>query len=171
MNDTRQAIVAWAQWAHANSAHFNYTEGPLRMSAIGVYPPQFPIWADCSAFVTWCYWIAGADDPNGLGYNHQGYTGTLLSHGSHIIVPVPGDVVVYGDTPGVHTALVVWAQGPDILTVSHGQQGDPSFVWVNKPVHAPQAGHPIDGRQPQTFLRFATGGTPRFPAPQPAPVI
>jgi len=71
MNDTRQAIVQWAQWAHANSAHFNYTEGPLRMSAIGVYPPQFPINADCSAFVTWCYWIAGADDPNGLGYNHQ----------------------------------------------------------------------------------------------------
>ena len=84
MNDTRQAIVAWAQWAHQNAQHFNYTEGPLRMSAIGVYPPQFPINADCSAFVTWCYWIAGADDPNGLGYNHTGYTGTLLSHGLEI---------------------------------------------------------------------------------------
>jgi len=98
MNDTRQAIVAWAQWAHANSAHFNYTEGPLRMSAIGVFPPQFPINADCSAFVTWCYWIAGADDPNGLGYNHTGYTGTLLTHGLEIPLAQvqPGDVVVYG---------------------------------------------------------------------------
>jgi len=177
MQDCRQAIVQWAEWGVANHAHFNYTEGPQRMSALGVYPPKFPIFADCSAGVTLWYWLAGAPDPNGgTAYNgttfgREGYTGTLLSHGSHIIAPVPGDVVVYGDTPGVHTALVVWAQGPDILTVSHGQQGDPSFVWVNKPVHAPQAGHPIDGRTPQTFLRFDTGGTPRFPAPQPAPVI
>ena len=177
MQDCRQAIVQWAEWGVANHAHFNYTEGPQRMSALGVYPPKFPIFADCSAGVTLWYWLAGAPDPNGgTAYNgttfgREGYTGTLLSHGSHIIAPVPGDVVVYGDTPGVHTALVVWAQGPDILTVSHGQQGDPSFVWVNKPVHAPQAGHPIDGRKPQTFLRFATGGTPRFPTTHLEPVI
>ena len=155
MNDTRQAIVAWAQWAHANSAHFNYTEGPLRMSAIGVFPPKFPINADCSAFVTWCYWIAGADDPNGLGYNHTGYTGTLLTHGLEIPLAQvqPGDVVVYGPSTGWHTSLIVQA-GPDPLTISHGQQGDPSLVHVSQ-----------DGRQPQRYLRFHTGiaGTPRTP--------
>ena len=155
MNNTRQAIVQWAQWAHQNAQHFNYTEGPQRMSAIGVYPPQFPIWADCSAFVTWCYWIAGADDPNGLGYNHQGYTGTLLSHGLEIPLAQvqPGDVIVYGPSTGWHTALIVQA-GPDPLTISHGQQGDPSLVHVSQ-----------DGRQPQRYLRFHTGitGTPRTP--------
>lgn len=178
MQDCRQAIVQWAEWAVANKAHFNYTEGPTRMSALGIFPPKFPINADCSAAVTLYYWLAGvALDPNGgtawVGnqFNRQGYTGTLLNHGQHILAPVPGDLVVYGAVPGVHTAVVVWAQGPDILTVSHGQQGDPSFVWVNKPVHVPQAGHPIDGRKPQTYLRFATGGTPRFPDLHPAPVI
>jgi hypothetical protein len=148
MPDARQAIVEWAQWAHANNAHFNYTEGPERMSAIGVWPPKFPIFADCSAFVTWCYWIAGAPDPNGLGYNHEGYTGTLL-HGLEIPRDQvqPGDVVVYGPGTGAHTALIIQG-GADPLTISHGQQGDPSLVHVSQ-----------DGRQPQRFLRFKTEGS------------
>lgn len=181
MQDCRQAIVQWAEWSVANHAHFNYTEGPQRMSALGVYPPKFPIFADCSAGVTLWYWLAGvALDPNGgtawkgNQFGRQGYTGTLLAHGAHIPAGsvVPGDVVVYGDTPGVHTALVVWAQGPDILTVSHGQQGDPSFVWVNKPVNVKRnKSYAVDGRKPQTFLRFPTGGTPRFPSTHPEPVI
>ena len=165
MTDARQAIVQWAQWAHANAAHFNYTEGPNRMSAIGVYPPSLPIYADCSAFVTWCYWVAGADDPNGLGYNHQGYTGTLLSHGLEIPLAQvqPGDVIVYGPGTGWHTALVVQA-GHDPLTISHGQQGDPSLVHVSQ-----------DGRTPQRYLRFHTGcknvRTPQAHAPQVVPQV
>ena len=158
MSDTRNAIVEWAKWAHDNKAHFNYTEGPERMSAIGVYPPKFPINADCSAFVTWCYWIAGAPDPNGLHYDHEGYTGTLL-HGLEIPRDQvqPGDVIVYGPGTGWHTALVIEA-GADPLTISHGQQGDPSLVRVSQ-----------DGRQPQRYLRFKTEGTPRYPDTKPAP--
>jgi len=156
MSDTRNAIVEWAKWAHDNKAHFNYTEGPERMSAIGVYLPKFPINADCSAFVTWCYWIAGAPDPNGLHYNHEGYTGTLL-HGLEIPRDQvqPGDVIVYGPGTGWHTALVIEA-GADPLTISHGQQGDPSLVRVSQ-----------DGRQPQRYLRFKTEGTPRYPDTKP----
>lgn len=146
MIDAREAIVDWAKWAHVNNAHFNYTEGPQRMGGIGVWPPKFPFFADCSAFVTWCYWIAGAADPNGLNYDHQGYTGTLLSHGLEIPLAQvqPGDVVVYGPGTGWHTALVVIA-GADPVTISHGQQGDPSVVKVSQ-----------DGRQPQRYLRFNT---------------
>ena len=162
--DVRGNIVAWAKWGVNNHAHFNYTEGAKRMSNLGVYPPAFPMFNDCSAFVTWCYWIAGAGDPNGGSaykgtyMGRMGYTGTLLTHGTHIAanIAVPGDVVVYGEYPGQHTALIVQAQGLDILTVSHGQQGDPSYCWINKPTHLPAQGFGRDGRTPQTFLRFNT---------------
>jgi len=43
--------------------------------------------------------------------------------------------------------------GEDPLTISHGQQGDPSYVRVSQ-----------DGRQPQRYLRFKTEGTLRSPA-------
>jgi len=153
MANCKPAIVEWAKWAVANKAHFNYTEGAQRMTAIGVFPPKFPMFADCSAFVTWCYWVAGAPDPNGLGYNHEGYTGTLLGHGTEIPLQLvePGDVIVYGPSTGWHTALCI-SGGPDPLTISHGQQGDPSIVKVSQ-----------DGRQPQRYLRFSTEGTLRTP--------
>ena len=158
MADTRQAIVAWAKYFADNKAThpFTYSEGPERMSAIGVFPPKFPITCDCSAFVTLCYWLAGAEDPNGQGYDHEGYTGTLLSHGlvlSSVALVQAGDVIVYGPNEGWHTAIVV-ESGSDPLTVSMGQQGDPSYVRVSQ-----------DGRQPQRYLRFHTGiaGNPRLP--------
>lgn len=161
MANCKPAIVEWAKWAVASKAHFNYTEGAQRMTAIGVFPPKFPIFADCSAFVTWCYWVAGAPDPNGLGYNHEGYTGTLLGHGTEIPLQLvePGDVIVYGPGTGWHTALVIEA-GHDPVTISHGQQGDPSIVKVSQ-----------DGRQPQRYLRFSTEGTLRTPAELDKPVV
>ena len=156
MTDVRQQIVAWAQWGVTNRAGFTYTEGPQRMS--GVHQPGvIPCYCDCSAFVTYCYSWAGAPDPNGLGYSGQGYTGTLLGHGTQIPVSdvVPGDVVVYGPGTGVHTALIV-QNGLDPLTVSMGQQGDPSSVHVSQ-----------DNRQPVRYLRFST--TAVTPGPPPAP--
>lgn len=115
------------------------------MSGIGK-PGVLPVNADCSAFVTLCYNWAGAADPNGMGYNHTGYTGTLLSHGTKIALNQvqPGDVIVYGPGTGWHTALVIEG-GPNPLTISHGQQGDPSYCHVSQ-----------DGRLPQTYLRFNT---------------
>jgi peptidoglycan hydrolase-like protein with peptidoglycan-binding domain len=128
-----------------------------RMEGIG--HPGVPCHADCSAFVTLCYNWAGAPDPNSNGYNGQGYTGTLLAHGTPITKDqaVGGDVIVYGPGTGWHTALIVEA-GADPLTVSHGQQGDPSYVRVSQ-----------DGRQPQRFLRFSTDSSGGAPAPVPAP--
>ena len=147
MADARQAIVDWAKWAVANHEHFIYTEGAERMDAIGVWPIKLPITTDCSGFVTLCYWLAGVtQDPNGQGYDHEGYTGTLLGHGTVIPLTgvVPGDVIVYGPGTGEHTALVIEG-GADPLTISMGQQGDPSIVRVSQ-----------DGRQPQRYLRFST---------------
>lgn len=170
MTDVRQNIVAWAKWAVANRTHFNYSEGAHRMDSIG-HAGTLPVTADCSAFVTMCYNWAGAPDPNGNHYNHEGYTGTLLAHGHKITVSQvqAGDVIVYGPGTGWHTAIIVEA-GTDPLTISHGQQGDPSYCRVSQ-----------DGRHPQTYLRFDTIAvnpihTPPQPpqapvsAPKPAPV-
>ena len=147
MTDVRDNIVAWAKWAAAHHDKFNYTQGPLRMTGIGK-PGVLPVNADCSSFVTLCYNWAGASDPNGMGYNHTGYTGTLLSHGKKIALKdvLPGDVIVYGGGTGEHTALIVGYHGGDNpVTISHGQQGDPSYCHVKQ-----------DGRKPQTYLRFNT---------------
>ena len=148
MTDVRNDIISWAKW-FADNKHthpFNYSEGPERMAAIGEWPVKYPVTCDCSAFVTLCYWLAGAADPNGQGYDHEGYTGTLLSHGHEIVFGnnAAGDVIVYGPGTGWHTAIIVEA-GPDPLTVSMGEQGDPSYVRVSQ-----------DGRLPQRILRFNT---------------
>ena len=117
------------------------------MSAIG-RRGVLPIVADCSAAVTLWYNFAGAPDPNGLGYDREGYTGTLLASGNGRLVSRalarPGDIVVYGPGTGWHTALIV-AAGDNPMTVSMGRPGDPSFVTVDE-----------DGREPQRFLTFAT---------------
>jgi len=158
MTDARYDIVQNGKWFLANKAHFNYTEGAGRMAYEHLSKPVWPVNTDCSGFFTLCYYSAGANDPNGANYAGWGYTGTLLQHGIHVPAAqaMPGDAVVYGPGTGEHVALVVSNTNGDILTISHGQQGDPSYTWVNHPVHTAQQGYGVDGRQPQTFLRFNT---------------
>ena len=167
MRDTRNAIVAWALWLEQHHNRATYSEGPGRyfnLNRRGI----LPFIGDCSATLRDYYNWAGAPDPYKLGYGDpEGYTGTELAAGTHIPLlrqnalearideVLPGDAVVYGPGTGWHTALVVLTRGLDILTVSMGEQGDPNFVWVNRPV-GPSLGLPADGRLPQTYLRFPT---------------
>ena len=167
MKDAKYAVVAWALNLHAHNGVCTYSEGPNRYANLnrrGV----LPFVGDCSSTLRDYFNWAGAPDPYKLGYNvPEGYTGTELSAGTHIEPLVrngrgvlveevrPGDAVVYGPGTGWHTALVVMVRGTDILTVSMGRQGDPSFVWVNPPA-GPSLGYGVDGREPQTFLRFDT---------------
>jgi CHAP domain len=192
MTDSRPILVSWAtysagkfdEWKAKGSnleAPFIYSEGSDRMSAIGIWPIKWPVHADCSAFVTWLHFLSGCPDPNGLNYNHEGYTGTLLNHNQHVAlfkknaqgVEVeqiqPGDLVVYGPGEGEHVAIIVEVNGPDILTVSHGGPTgqSPTFCWVNAPKHGNPHNYPVDGRQPQTFLRTVTTQV-RAPHPVPA---
>ncbi len=165
--DARARIVKIARWAVANHSRFTYSEGADRMADVHK-PFAAKITCDCSAFVTYCYAWAGAPDPNGLAFNGEGYTGTLLSHNEHIALfkqnaqhvnieqVLPGDLIVYGPGTGEHVAIVVQAT-TDSLTVSHGKPGDPSFVKVSQ-----------DGREPQTYLRCNTTQV-RPPAPFPVP--
>ena len=155
MADVRKLIVHWAEALLADKAHFRYAEvRPIPLHN----PPKLPVVTDCSGFVTICFYLAGANDPNRMNYCGAGYTGTLLDHGLKLSrkAVIAGDVVVYGAYPGEHTALVVEVRpNGDILTISHGQQGDPSFVWCGKP-KGKALGHPADTRTPVEYLRFPT---------------
>lgn len=122
MSDVRQAIVAAARWGIRNEPRIHYGEvRPIPLAR------RLPITTDCSGFVTLCYFLAGAPDPNGREYDGEGWTGTLLRHMAHIEEPRAGDVVVFGAYPGHHAALVL-APGDDPLLASHGQERGPVEV-------------------------------------------
>lgn len=122
----RAAIVATARWGIANEPQIHYSESPdTRLAALDT-PRTLPLATDCSAWVTLCYRWAGGPDPNGLGFNGQGYTGAMLGACSRITQSTaqPGDLVVWGPTPGHHVALVL-EPGADPLLCSHGEERGP----------------------------------------------
>lgn len=142
--DVRPQIVEWAKYLVSIKNHFLYEQ--IRPMPLSI--DKWPIKTDCSGFATLVYRLAGAPDPNGpkYHYNGRGYTGTLLANGKKITREQarPGDMIVYGPGTGWHVAVIVEA-GANPLTVSMGQNGDPSYVHVNE-----------DGRTPQTYLTFST---------------
>lgn len=88
---------------------------------------------DCSEAVTLICKLAGLEDPNGLGYNGDGYTGTLLNHLPHYYDPASayvGALVVFGGGTGHHVAMVR-ERGNDPLLWSHGQESDPRTIRLS----------------------------------------
>ena len=120
----RQKIVTAARWGIANEPRIHY--GEVRPIPLG---RTLPLTTDCSGFVTVCYYLAGAPDPNGRGYDGSGYTGTMLGH----LPPIGaadarrGDLVVWGAYPGRHVALVL-EPGEDPLLCSHGRERGPLAI-------------------------------------------
>jgi cell wall-associated NlpC family hydrolase len=120
----RDGIVAAARWGIGHERQIHYGEvRPIPLARM------LPLTTDCSGFVTLCYFLAGAPDPNGLGYSGEGWTGTILRHLASI-APVDarrGDLVVWGDYPGRHVSIVL-EPGHDPLLCSHGQERGPLAV-------------------------------------------
>src|SRR5436190_6435118 len=104
---------------------------------------------DCSESVTvLCRW-AGLHDPNGLGYNGAGFTGTLLAHLPHYTRPSAagvGALVVFGPAPGDHVCMVL-TPGEDPVLFSHGSERGP----LKLPLSVERRYH----RPPVTFLSIA----------------
>jgi cell wall-associated NlpC family hydrolase len=123
----RDQIVAVARWGIANEPQIHYEQSRPIDGLHDVH--KLPLRTDCSGFATLCYCWAGAPDPNGNGYNGQGYTGTLLKAMRHIPPSAvqPGDLVVWGAYPGKHVALVIGI-GADPQLASHGQERGPLAI-------------------------------------------
>lgn len=131
-DDVRARIVAAMTLLYHHRDEVHYTMSSRRMQGVRfkIRPPKFPVWEDCSSSSTWAYFVAGAPDPNGLGYNGQGYTGTLSQHGR--IVPLdkaqPGDLVLYGPAWPYHHVAVYVGHG---RVISHGSEGGPYLLPVD----------------------------------------
>jgi cell wall-associated NlpC family hydrolase len=117
----RQRIAAAARWGIAHEPQIHY--GQVRPVPLG---RALPLTTDCSGFATLCYFLAGAPDPNGLGYDGRCWTGTLLRHMEKVdrLAVAVGDLVVWGAYPGHHVAVVLEA-GADPLLASHGRERGP----------------------------------------------
>jgi peptidoglycan hydrolase-like protein with peptidoglycan-binding domain len=162
ITQVRQDMVTYCNWGVAHHAEINYAES--RPMPINLPRLSLPFTTDCSGFATLMAKWAGAADPNGLEYDGEGYTGTMLAHLSHIPQgeASPGDLAVFGVAPGTHVVVLVesgGANGNNPQVVSHGQQGDPCRV----PLSVEAASH---SGQPVTFLRLEAGDGP---APSPGP--
>jgi len=132
----RANIVATALLAYNKRDQIHYTMGSQRMDGVvqQIKPPNVPSFGDCSAMVTWYYWVAGAPDPNGVNYNGTGYTGTLAQHGETVSVEQskPGDYVLYGSgAPWHHVALLVAVRNGQHMVISHGSEPGPYYLPYN----------------------------------------
>ena len=123
----RQGMVSQCQWAIANRTKISYSQ--IRPIPVNLPPHSLPFTTDCSGFVTLMAKWSGNQDPNGNGFDGQGYTGTMLTHLPHIALRNTwrGDLAVFGAYPGVHvvTLLQGGSQDADPAVASHGGQAGP----------------------------------------------
>jgi len=143
--EVRDRAVHAAMLGVKNAASVHYTQGPQRWEGIAkklnARMGQYPNYADCSAFVTWCLWnglvvpkfpkFVTRDIVNGANWT-GGYTGTLLAHGKevhHLSSVQRADVVIYGNGgTGEHTAIIVGRRADGHpMVVSHGSEPAPFF--------------------------------------------
>lgn len=126
-------IVAAALLTVRYRDQIHYTQGPLRMVGVtaGLFPPNFPRYADCSSHYTWLKFQGGAPDPNLRGYDGFGYTGTQEGHGTlYSVSDAPLSAAVFYGYPVGHVATVV-RKG---FVVSHGSEIGPILVpsWYRR---------------------------------------
>lgn len=120
----RQNIVDAAVYGYGQRDYIHYTQDSRRMQDFGP-PPNVPNWTDCSGFVTWCYKVGGGPDPNGLGFDGYGFTGTMLGNGTQASISnlLKADLIFYG-SPVSHVALYVG----DGRIISHGSEIGPLLL-------------------------------------------
>ncbi len=121
----RERLVMHANWALEHEGAIHYQQA-RPFNPRDILNRKLPLTGDCSSTATMLYRAAGAPDPNGLGYNGTGYTGTLRSHlpRKRLEALKPGDLIVYGSGTGKHV-VVVMRPGPDPVVWSHGQESGP----------------------------------------------
>lgn len=164
MTSTLTTVVNAALLGIRNKAGIHYTQdSPARWSGIHdklvAAKGQYPHYADCSSFATWCLWQvlgSGPDIVNGTGWR-SGYTGTLSQHGHSVSAASAqaGDLVFYGH-PIYHVAIVIGRKDGHLIVASHGEESGPYVVRYDQ--------------WPVNSIRRYLPTAPK-PAPAPAPAV
>jgi len=120
----RDEIVKVGHWGVKETERIHY--GQIRPIPVHLPPFHLPLTTDCSGWIDLCFMWGGARDPLGMDYSGFGSTYNLIKHGWHVELDaaLPGDVIVYGPTPGHHAVLVI-EKGVDPTVISHGQEKGP----------------------------------------------
>jgi hypothetical protein len=124
-----------------HKAEIHYTQGGRRWDGIRLHKNarrgEYPLFADCSAFVTWCLWNGlhlgfGLDDLVNGAHWTGGFTGTMLHNGRAVVdlsSVQRADAVIYGASPnGEHTAIIVGVHAGVPMVVSHGSEAGPFYL-------------------------------------------
>merc|ERR1712000_605723 len=97
----RTHMMTAAKALIATKTHYTQ-DAPKRWNGITrkEYPPNAPVWSDCSSAVSWIYWTVfgtGKDILNGQNWK-SGNTATQVQHGKAISLlnALHGDLVFYG---------------------------------------------------------------------------
>lgn len=93
-----------------------------------------PVTMDCSESVTLMFRLASLADPNGLKYDGEGWTGTMLAHLPHFTEwekVHEGTLIVFGAYPGEHVVMVTRPNGDDPDVYSHGSHANHA-IWSFK---------------------------------------
>ena len=123
-NEILDGIVDFALWGTRNEPSIHYQQSrpfPHSGNLRGL-----PLYTDCSGFATMACQDAGAQDPNGRGFDGYGYTGTLYAHCPKVSLAdvKPGYLLEHGGSPDSHVNVVV-ESGSNPMVVSHGQENGP----------------------------------------------
>lgn len=134
----RDLLVHALHWGICHQPEIHYGQvRPITRVKPGQLP-ALPWTTDCSGSGTTLCQYAGVPDPNGLGYNGQGFTGSLLNHLAHVRLGQlrPGDPVVFGChsyPQGHHVCWVTRIEGrsaSQVFCFSHGQEKGPFEITV-----------------------------------------
>lgn len=149
----RTHLAALMQLLLANEPRIHYqqrrpmlTPRIYEQQAVDLFAAGGSVSSDCSETVTWLCKMAGLQDPNGLSYNGQGFTGTLLSSLPHYVDPADANVgalVVWSDPrhpQGNHVAMVL-TPGRDPWLFSHGSENGPKRVRLSAETAAQERVH------------------------------
>lgn len=138
------ATVRHCKYRRDHRGQIHYTQSAMRMEGVRrrmrPVPPQLSTHEDCSSECTYEDWLVGWPDPNGLGYNGAGYTGTMIRHGKLVANPQIGDKVFYGAGRWSISHVAEYVGGG--MVHSHGREAGPEP-------------HPINYRPVRQIRRYA----------------
>lgn len=126
-----QVLVRDAKHLIERASLVHYSQARRMQIVVGhlaIPPLTRAIYEDCSSSTTGLYWLARLADPNGLGYNGFGFTGTQANHGrtvwrlgQSLARLLPGDLIFYGPYPHRHVTMYLGAG----RVFSHGSEAGP----------------------------------------------